>query len=148
MPIVQFKHFTHLRPEYLIRFFSEVCEALDLFARALVTDTKCRRHQRIHGPRPHVCETCQKRFSYPKDLRRHQAAQHLNSLPKFHCPHEDCKHRLQGFSREDNFRRHLRTKHERVESRSGEETSPAVPPNSQPILKQSGLQKEGLTTSR
>lgn len=91
---------------------------------------QCRRHRRIHRPRFHVCKNCQQRFLYPKDLRRHEEAHHLDSLPKFHCPHEDCKHYLHGFTREDNLRRHLRRQHEQAAGRSGEGLPPAVPSGS------------------
>lgn len=76
-------------------------------------DTKpdLKHHLRSHTPeeqRPHKCDTCGKRFWYPKDVTRHSVVHLPND---FFCPVPSCKHSAKGFSRQDHLDRHIRTKH-------------------------------------
>ncbi|KAF4627761.1 hypothetical protein G7Y89_g10396 [Cudoniella acicularis] len=54
-------------------------------------------------------------FQYKKGLNRHIASKHrrfVPTAPRYHCPHPSCKYSIggmkDGFSRADNYRRHMR----------------------------------------
>ncbi|KAK3691161.1 hypothetical protein LTR37_018815 [Vermiconidia calcicola] len=68
------------------------------------------KHQdRVHGDysrRPHACQQCDRRFLYPKDLRRHEAT-HGQASRIYFCPWTDCEFAKKGFIRKDHFDRHL-----------------------------------------
>ncbi|KAF2835289.1 hypothetical protein M501DRAFT_989061 [Patellaria atrata CBS 101060] len=83
---------------------------------SIVCNRKCElnRHMKKHLPksrRNHKCETCDERFLYPKDKRRHEESVHKRSdtSPRFECNVRPCHARC--FSREDNLRRHIRKQH-------------------------------------
>lgn len=74
------------------------------------------RHNKYHS-RPHKClvPSCAEldvAFSLAKDLRRHQRT---HSDERYFCPHPDCFSavggKFRGFSRLDNWRRHLMKQH-------------------------------------
>ncbi|KAF8861358.1 hypothetical protein BDZ45DRAFT_266611 [Acephala macrosclerotiorum] len=70
--------------------------------------------------RPHKCElaNCKyhtKGFALRKDLDRHRFAchnSHLSAPARRHlCPHHDSRYAVEGFTRKDNFNRHIRNAH-------------------------------------
>ncbi|KAF2763136.1 hypothetical protein EJ05DRAFT_506764 [Pseudovirgaria hyperparasitica] len=80
-------------------------------------DRECdlNRHKKIHldnHRRPIKCPDCDKGFLYPKDLKRHQST-HTASERTFFCPVAGCKSNANGFTRKDNYKRHMRSKHSR-----------------------------------
>jgi len=72
------------------------------------------RHRKTHldrSERPHLCNTCNEGFLYPKDLQRHQRKHNQQSAQvTYFCNYPGC-HDLNGFSRRDNLLRHQRNKH-------------------------------------
>jgi len=76
-----------------------------------------RKHKRCHvkqEDRPHPCqsENCNRRFTYPKDLRKHQLTHEPNHNQRFFCTHKDCPAAKTPIIRLDNFKRHMRVQHE------------------------------------
>jgi len=76
------------------------------------------RHNKKHS-RPFKCpiRRCNRAFQYRKDLGRHRAARHpetVQDLVLLYCRHPGCKFSSEqgpGSSRKDNLRRHARTQH-------------------------------------
>ncbi|PSN73534.1 hypothetical protein BS50DRAFT_569056 [Corynespora cassiicola Philippines] len=81
-------------------------------------EKKCRRHWKEHQ-KPYMCERCPKAFRFKRDLKRHQKIHNIyhkdgNQIrPGDYtmCPYTGCKYHLQGFSRRDNYLRHVRNQH-------------------------------------
>jgi len=77
------------------------------------------KHQKRHD-RPFKCaiRRCPRAFQYRKDLNRHRAARHretVQDLVLLYCGRPGCKFSIEhgpGSSRIDNLRRHIRTQHE------------------------------------
>jgi len=73
--------------------------------------------------RPFKCpvQTCGWGFQFKKDLTRHCKDMHPDTVPDYmplYCPVEECKSsegKGGGFSRRDNLRRHVRTRHPEVD---------------------------------
>jgi len=76
------------------------------------------RHNKKHN-RPFKCpiRRCNQAFQYRKDLGRHRAAKHretIQDLVLLYCCYPGCKFSIEqglGSSRKDNLRRHARTQH-------------------------------------
>lgn len=76
------------------------------------------KHHLKHNP-PFQCTVrpCDLAFRYRKDLDRHRATRHPETVPGLvllYCPIPGCKFSIQespGSSRRDNLRRHFRTRH-------------------------------------
>jgi len=77
------------------------------------------RHAKIHS-RPYHCrvqQTCSQRFAEKRDRSRHEAAHGVQArgIPHYFCPY-DCERSPSGTEggfgvREDNAKRHIRTRH-------------------------------------
>ncbi|KAF2805424.1 uncharacterized protein BDZ99DRAFT_395743 [Mytilinidion resinicola] len=84
-------------------------------SRAFDRHCDLRRHTKLHldkSERPYKCLSCSEAFIYPKDLDRHQRTHRTLPVPqqKMHCPIRGCSN-TEGFSRKDNFTRHMRKQH-------------------------------------
>ncbi|KAF2489078.1 hypothetical protein BU16DRAFT_472002, partial [Lophium mytilinum] len=74
-----------------------------------------RRHNKVHldkSERPYKCLSCSEAFIYPKDLERHQRTHRTQPVRQqnMYCPVSGCSN-TDGFSRKDNFTRHMRKQH-------------------------------------
>ena len=63
-----------------------------------------------YASRPCACTRCDKRFLYPKDLRRHERT-HEHGSRQFYCHQSTCKWHTRGFGRQDHLDRHVRDVH-------------------------------------
>ncbi|RYP91693.1 hypothetical protein DL770_002218 [Monosporascus sp. CRB-9-2] len=68
-----------------------------------------RAHMNRHE-KPFMCDICRQRFGSKKELQRHESSKHSDDKP-FVCTWPQCKRSRQGWAREDNYRRHVRTVH-------------------------------------
>ncbi|SPN98762.1 uncharacterized protein DNG_01803 [Cephalotrichum gorgonifer] len=91
-----------------------------------VNDMK--KHTARHSRR-FTCSACATKFGTKNDLQRHRATVHgQRSADAWFCDDPTCKRRDRGFSRKDNFMKHLRDVHGRVDSDSrASSRSPSVP---------------------
>ncbi|KAI1270285.1 hypothetical protein F5Y18DRAFT_9217 [Xylariaceae sp. FL1019] len=73
-------------------------------------------HKRYHE-KPHTCHHpgCGKMFNTKTHLDRHARDKHGTGQRTFHCPEQGCAYAvgMKGFSRLDNWRRHMLNKHQR-----------------------------------
>lgn len=73
-----------------------------------------RKHQKNHGElstRQHQCDSCDMKFHWPKDLRRHKRSKHGQGEEMYYCPIRGCRYYQQGFPRRDKLTRHWTRKH-------------------------------------
>ncbi|RYP36084.1 hypothetical protein DL767_003556 [Monosporascus sp. MG133] len=68
-----------------------------------------RAHMNRHE-KPFVCGVCRQGFGSKKELQRHESSKHSDDKP-FVCTWPQCKRSRQGWPREDNYHRHVRTVH-------------------------------------
>jgi uncharacterized Zn-finger protein len=79
-------------------------------------------HVKLHSM-PHKCNVCEKAFKHKRDLRRHLRTHDVVSSPGlqvrigelYFCEHVGCAYQVKGFSRKDNYQRHMRNQHRRIE---------------------------------
>ena len=62
----------------------------------------------VVSPKPFLCDSCDKRFTTQKNMRRHHDSVHANIRP-YTCPVESCDKK---FSRLEHLSKHRRTIHE------------------------------------
>ncbi|RYO93165.1 hypothetical protein DL766_005700 [Monosporascus sp. MC13-8B] len=60
--------------------------------------------------KPFMCDICRRRFGSKKEVQRHESSIHSDEKP-FICTWPQCKRSRQGWAREDNYQRHVRTVH-------------------------------------
>lgn len=66
--------------------------------------------------RRHPCTTegCEKRFLYPKDVRRHERTHRHDRDRPYRCIVQNCEYYTEGFDRQEHLTRHLRAVHPSV----------------------------------
>ena len=78
------------------------------------------------------CTTCDWRFGSRSDLERHESTVHWQGTsPLWYCTNMSCRRRGRGFSRRDNFTKHMRDVHNRTEAT---QNTPLQPSSSRPSL--------------
>ncbi|RYP01692.1 hypothetical protein DL764_006155 [Monosporascus ibericus] len=92
-----------------------------------------RAHMNRHE-KPFMCDICPQRFGSKKELQRHESSKHSDDKP-FVCTWPQCKRSPQGWAREDNYRRHVRTVHH------GEYGPTALPSRAGEVLNSSASRK-------
>lgn len=61
--------------------------------------------------KPYVYDQCPKRWATRKDLDRHRGTHSPGPRSRFFCPDSSCRSCPEGFSRQDNLKRHIKARH-------------------------------------